>query len=225
MDDLVKKYWDEKIKIWSETSYDAQQPKGIINKIFKKLRKSIDARLQTAITLLIPNIKNRTVLDIGCGVGVLGFSLIQSGCSHYTGIDISEVAIQEAQKRAKICNLTDKMNFLCLDILNIDTFPIADISVGLGLLDWFNLNDVEKIIAKLKDRKILLTYSEEDNSLAEIIHRYYLVKRLQWKKKGVYAYHFKREDMAKILDRYGFKDIIYVKNRQMRFGVIFHNLM
>ncbi len=224
MSHAIKKYWDDKIKTWSQTSYNKHKPKGIINKVFGVLRKSIDARLQTAIELLSPHVKGKIVLDLGSGVGMLGFMLIREGCSRYIGIDISEEAIKECRKKAGSMGLSDRMEFICADIGTLEQFPNADISVGLGLLDWFNLADVAIIMSKLKGRKILFTFSEQDNSFAELVHRLYLVKRLQWKNAGVYAYHFKRSEVGKILKCYGFDNVTYVKNKRMRFGVMFHNL-
>lgn len=222
--DAVKAYWDNKIRIWSETSYDPTRPVGLVNKIFKRLRTSIDARLKYSCEILAPTAKGKSVLDIGCGVGLLGLQLIGAGCSHYTGMDISSIAIEEARKRAQADNKLGSMDFICADLQNIKSFPDADITVGLGLLDWIPLDEVDRLMGKLKGRKILFTYSEQDNSFKEWVHRIYLVKRLEWKKSGVYAYHFKRKDIAEILSRHGFCGIKYVKNRAMRFGVIFHNL-
>lgn len=224
MDDTVKKYWDENIKVWSQTSYDPHEAKGVVNRILGIFRKSIDARLRTAIDLLSPRSKGKTVLDLGSGIGHLGFALIEKDCGRYIGIDISEEAVKECSKRAESVGLSDRMEFICADIATMEQFPNADISVGLGLLDWFNLSEVDTIFSKLRGRKILFTFSEQDNSFGEIIHRFYLVKRLQWKNAGVYAYHFKRSEVDDILRRHGFENITYVKKKRMRFGVIFHNL-
>jgi ubiquinone/menaquinone biosynthesis C-methylase UbiE len=224
MTDTVKKYWDEKIKIWSQTSYNRCRVKGIVNKVLGIFRKSVDARLQTAIAVLAPHVKGKAVLDLGSGLGHLGFALLEQGCSRYIGIDISEEAIKECRQKADSMRLSERMEFTCADIAALQRFPVADISVGLGLLDWFTLRDVDTIVRKLEGRRILLTFSEQDNSIAEIIHRFYLVKRLQWKNAGVYAYHFKRSEIAEILKRHGFEHVTYVKNRKMRFGVMFHNL-
>jgi SAM-dependent methyltransferase len=222
--EAIKSYWNKKIKCWSESSYDGAQPSGIIGRIFKRLRQSVDARLQNTLQILEPYVNGKSVLDIGCGIGLLGLYLIDKGCLRYTGIDISDVAIHEAQKKALAENKADKMNFVCNDIQEMATFPEADITVGLGLLDWISLNGIDQLMAKLKGRKILFTYSEQDNSPAELLHRIYLVKRLKWGKSGVSAYHYTRAQIDDILIRHAFAPVIYVKNRQMRFGVIFHNL-
>lgn len=224
MENPVKKYWDDKIKIWSETSYEKNKKSSFITSIFSKLRKSIDARKETAVNVLEPYIKDKSILDIGCGVGVLGIDLLSKGCAKYIGLDISEIAVEEGRRRAEVAGLSDKMEFICSRLQDIEEFPNADITVALGLLDWITLSEVEGLIKKLKGRKILLTFSEQDNSLNEIIHRFYLVKRLQWKNKGVYAHHFYRSDVDAILKRNGFENIKYIKNNAMRFGVIFHNL-
>lgn len=224
MGNPVREYWDKKIRIWSETSYEKTPQAGLSNKFFSKVRSSVDARMHTALEVFQPYVEGKTILDLGCGVGLLGFALIEMGCERYVGIDISQVAVDEAAAMARGKSLGGKMEFRCANLLSLESFPEADITVGLGMLDWFNLDDVERIIEKLRGRKIVLTFSEQDNSLSEIIHRFYLVKRLQWQNKGVYAYHFRRVEIDTLLARQGFENVKYIKNRQMRFGVLFHNL-
>jgi hypothetical protein len=149
---------------------------------------------------------------------------MERGCSRYTGIDISEVAIEECRRRAASCGLSDRMAFICSGVLENESLPETDIVAGLGLLDWLDPGDVERLLGIAKDRRFLFSYSEQDNSISEIIHRLYLVKRLQWMNKGVYAYHFKRSWVEGILRKNAIDNVTFVRNKKMRFGVIFHNL-
>ena len=45
-------------------------------------------------------IKDRTVLDVGCGTGRYIMALLQRGCGHATGIDISEQMIGHCRAQA-----------------------------------------------------------------------------------------------------------------------------
>jgi 2-polyprenyl-3-methyl-5-hydroxy-6-metoxy-1,4-benzoquinol methylase len=225
MNRAIKDYWNRKIKIWSDTSYNREgKTRGILNKVFQILRKSIDERLQTALQILQPHIKGKSILDLGCGTGNLGFALMERGCSQYIGLDISEVAIEECRRKAASLGLNDKMIFICSNLFDDDSLPQADITTGLGLLDWLHPHDVERLISLMKNHRFLFSYSEQDNSLSEFIHRLYLVKRLQWKNTGVYAYHFKRQFIVNILKKNTMNNVTFMKNKKMRFGVIIHNL-
>ncbi|GAB4317647.1 MAG: hypothetical protein Kow0059_10790 [Candidatus Sumerlaeia bacterium] len=224
MNDAVKQYWDEKIRIWAQTSYRPAHSRGLINRFFAHVRKSIDQRMQTAIQTLAPHVRDRTVLDLGCGVGLLGIHLMAHGCAHYNGLDISEVAVAEGRRLAGEAGLSDRMTFQQAMITGQTPLPDADIVVGLGFLDWLSLDEVRGLFSRLRGRRFLLTYSEQDNSFNEIVHRFYLVKRLQWKRSGVYAYHFRRRDIEEILTQCGMQKVTRIKTRGMRFGVMIHNL-
>lgn len=60
------------------------------------------------------------VLDLGCGLG--GMSLYIASQGHeVTGIDISELAIQNANYLAQVKNLSNKVRFLKHDITKLET--------------------------------------------------------------------------------------------------------
>ena len=54
-------------------------------------------RLRTVINKRFGSVLNKSVLEVGCGIGMMARDLIQSGAL-YTGIDISNVALQKAQE-------------------------------------------------------------------------------------------------------------------------------
>lgn len=224
MSDAVKNYWDEKIRIWAQTSYNPRESRGLLNRFFAFIRSSVDARMQIAIETLAPHVNGRSVLDLGCGVGQLGVHLMRHGCAHYTGIDISPVAVEEAARLAAQAGLSDRMTFRTGEVTKMAAIPEADITVGFGFLDWITIEEVRALFMKLHGRRFVFSYSEQDNSFNEIVHRFYLVKRLQWQNKGVYAYHFRKRDVDAILRDAGFQNITFIKTKAMRFGVMIHNL-
>lgn len=60
-------------------------------------------------------IHDRTVLDVGCGVGGLGVELLRRGAAHVTGLDLSTQAIAEARRWSSRYGLDDKMTFVVAD--------------------------------------------------------------------------------------------------------------
>ena len=63
--------------------------------------------------------KNSHVLDIGCGTGGNSAYLVEKYGCKVTGIDISELMIKKALKRAKDLNLEDKLSFNVGDAYNM----------------------------------------------------------------------------------------------------------
>lgn len=84
------------------------------------LRKYMHRRQYNSIVELIPD--GATVLDAGCGEGVLCFMLAQKGCK-VTGVDLSEPNIQACNNYAAQYNLTDSIIFLVGDVENL---PVED---------------------------------------------------------------------------------------------------
>ncbi|MFH0794948.1 MAG: class I SAM-dependent methyltransferase [bacterium] len=218
----LQAYWDRKIADWERSCYEREKGDGGAN-FMSRLRSSVDARMKTALTLLAPTIADQTVLDLGCGAGVFALLLLNEGARHVVGVDISPVAVELAQRRARESNLHTRTTFICGKVTELD-LPPADFTTALGLLDWMHLGDVEKLLGKLRGRRMLLTYSEKDYSLAELIHRIYLVERLKWTQREVRAYHFTRAEVIERWNRQNLGPHSIIRNRQMRFGAIIHNL-
>ncbi|MFT5503799.1 MAG: 2-polyprenyl-3-methyl-5-hydroxy-6-metoxy-1,4-benzoquinol methylase [Gammaproteobacteria bacterium] len=58
----------------------------------------------------------KTVLDIGCGLGGVDIHLVkQLGAASVTGIDIEEHLIERCQELAKRHNLSNRLNFQCVE--------------------------------------------------------------------------------------------------------------
>lgn len=56
-------------------------------------------------------VKNRDVIDIGCGSGVLGLYAVAQGAKHVYAIDIDESALKHAYENALINDMEPKINF------------------------------------------------------------------------------------------------------------------
>lgn len=73
-------------------------------------------------------IRDRTVLDVGCGVGGLGVELLRRGAAHVTGLDLSTQAIAEARRWSSRYGLDDKTTFVVADGAEAELAP-ADLMV------------------------------------------------------------------------------------------------
>ncbi|MBQ2815765.1 MAG: 50S ribosomal protein L11 methyltransferase [Clostridia bacterium] len=57
-----------------------------------------------------------TLLDIGCGSGILAISSVILGTSYADGVDIDAMAVRVAAENAEINGVEDKTNFICGDL-------------------------------------------------------------------------------------------------------------
>jgi len=59
-----------------------------------------------------------SVLDLGCGPGTTGTELAANAYSSYTGVDISQVAVEKARNRAEAHHRTAKNSYLQADLFS-----------------------------------------------------------------------------------------------------------
>jgi 2-polyprenyl-3-methyl-5-hydroxy-6-metoxy-1,4-benzoquinol methylase len=95
-----------------------------------------------------------SVLDVGCGEGLLQQRLGLSGYSKYVGIDISETAINEASSRQD-----EKTSFICADAVTYTPNELFDVIVFNEALYYFDepLKMVGKYIQYLNENGIFIT--------------------------------------------------------------------
>lgn len=63
------------------------------------------------------NLKNKTVLDVGCGSGILGITALKLGAKHATLIDIDDVAIESSLLNSATNQVEDKVTVIKKDIV------------------------------------------------------------------------------------------------------------
>jgi len=74
--------------------------------------------------------KNKTLLEIGSGVGYLHQVLLEQGAQSAVGIDLAPDMLKEAEKWAAEKNLSDKTNYLQGDFIELlDKVHPADITI------------------------------------------------------------------------------------------------
>lgn len=104
---------------------------------------------------LIPNLKNKLVLDIGCGMGDFAAYCISHGAKHVTGIDISLNMIANAKKRHSHEGLTfEQAAFEDMKVPN-GTIDFVSSSLAFHYIADFQLL-IKKISTALREGGVLL---------------------------------------------------------------------
>jgi 16S rRNA (guanine1207-N2)-methyltransferase len=84
------------------------------NGVFSKER--LDRGSEIFIKTLIPLNLGEDVLDLGCGIGVIGLSLAHFNKANYTLIDVNERAVELAKTNIKRLNLSTRCHALVSNI-------------------------------------------------------------------------------------------------------------
>ncbi len=59
----------------------------------------------------------QTILDVGCGSGILAISALLLGCDKAVGVDIDPLAVKVAKENASLNGLADRCEFTCGDLV------------------------------------------------------------------------------------------------------------
>ena len=106
--------------------------------------------------LLNTDLKSKSVLDCGCGTGILGIVALLCGASHVVGYDIDEWSADNARHNAIINRVDDRYTSLLGDskvLQNIEEqFDIVVANINRNIL----LNDMEVFVAKMKEGATLV---------------------------------------------------------------------
>jgi SAM-dependent methyltransferase len=96
----------------------------------KATRKPTAAKVSSALLDAITEtgVADRTILDVGCGIGDLAIEVVARGAASGTGFDLSAKAIDEARKLAQTRGVGERMRFEVGDGATLD-LPAADIVV------------------------------------------------------------------------------------------------
>eukprot|EP01026_Neomeris_dumetosa_P025202 TRINITY_DN2076_c0_g1_i2.p1 TRINITY_DN2076_c0_g1~~TRINITY_DN2076_c0_g1_i2.p1 ORF type:complete len:345 (+),score=22.81 TRINITY_DN2076_c0_g1_i2:369-1403(+) len=78
------------------------------------------------------NFKDKIVLDVGCGTGILSLFAAQAGAKHVYGVDCSSIA-QQAQEIVKANNMADKVTIIQGKVEEI-TLPVDKVDIIIS--EW-----------------------------------------------------------------------------------------
>lgn len=93
---------------------------------------------------VLPDFKNKSVLDLGCGYGWHCEYAIENGALSVTGVDISQKMLSVAQQKAN----SKKINYICMPIEDID-FKAESFDIVISSLAFHYIKSFEDILKKI----------------------------------------------------------------------------
>jgi SAM-dependent methyltransferase len=212
--EFKSQFWNAKILNWEASRYFCNQG------LSKTRLNSVKKRLDLTSEILSQHAKGKSLLELGCGSGVLLSNLNRQDFKFLVGVDISPTAISRAQQRLK-----DEASFIRGDVTNC-SFPQADCVVGLGLLDWLSLSEIKDLASRLDSTYFLFSFSERKFSSVRMLHQIYTFFSYGiWNSFYVPKYWTEREicDALSPLNRRDFP-IKFVRHPDLSFGCLVTNL-
>lgn len=215
-----KKFWEEKILSWEEGRYEPRKAKGgLLERVADASSRSLRYRIHTGVELLAEHVKGKSVLEIGCGSGLVAQKFIDAGATRYVGFDIAENAIALANKRKADLGWSDKISFRVGTIDGMS--PVTeDIVFSLGVLDWLTDAELETMFARQSGAHFLHAIAEKRVSLSQYAHRAY-VQVAYGHKTGAYRpRYFTAAHIAGLAGKHRSGPFYAFRNPQLSFGAL-----
>lgn len=207
------RYWEEHLESWEASAYfkEGQQKANWWDRLSTVFRgDAMYVRMNTALDLIKPHIKDKTILDVGCASGRFAFQMIEAGAKKVYGTDISSEAVGFANKRAEELKMQGQLDFSVADVVQPSTpLPQVDIVTALGVIEYFDAKDMASFLGNLRTKYILLDfpdYGRKKEFPTWILRQVYIrVNKLP----GVYLYSL--DEFAKIAEPFGFTNLRVIK--------------
>ncbi|MGG7438520.1 class I SAM-dependent methyltransferase [Chryseobacterium arthrosphaerae] len=158
---------------------------------------------QPAMRSLLTPVQDKTVLDMGCGLGHQILSLLQQNPMQITGLDISQKMLSEAQQRIS----SPKVNWACSALEDFD-FGKSRFDLVISSMTLHYTDDLTSLFRKVSDSlkpggqflfsmehpvctAALKPWKELDGEKYWLVNRYSEegLRKQDWLVKGVEKYH------------------------------------
>ena len=132
--------------------------------------------------------ENSTVLDIGCGSGILAIGALLLGAVSALGMDIAPDAIASAQKNAEINGVSDNAKFICANFADYTekqnaTYDIICANISADTI----INLASSFTGHLKHECLLILsgiIKEREQEVTDMIHKQGFVFKEQKEENG-----------------------------------------
>ena len=130
--------FDEEARNWESLYKDSPEERWGLFQSYA--RKRVQARLDLCLSLL-PPVRGRDVIELGCGPGYYGARLIRKG-ANWSGVDLSE-------KMLKLCRRNTRSD--CLIRANVLALPFlpdsCDAMLCIGVLSYLRKREISSLLS------------------------------------------------------------------------------
>jgi SAM-dependent methyltransferase len=219
-----KAFWEHKILGWEEGRYRrANAAGGLLERIADWSSDSLRFRLQITGELLAPYVRDRHVVDVGCGSALLAPAILQAGAASYHGFDLAEAAVRTGRERAAAWGYGERLK---IDLGAVGQLPDVprDLVVSLGLTDWLTDEELGTLFAWSGRADFLHALSEQRASPAQWLHRAYCWVAYGYRTAGYVPRYFTVEHLASLAAPHRQGPCYVYRHPRLSFGALLSSL-
>ncbi|MBA3662133.1 MAG: class I SAM-dependent methyltransferase [Gammaproteobacteria bacterium] len=197
--EVVRKRFEKDAKAF-DAIYQCKKSEfsGWFNRLF---RKPIFERYDIAFEAM-GDLRNKSILDVGCGSGVYAIQCAMKGAKRVKGVDFSYAMLKIAKERAEVHHLNDQCEFELIDFMQMEKQEQFDCAIAMGVFDY--LPDPLPFLKHLKSlTKTRIIASFPGHSL---IREPLRKLRYLLTSKGT-VFFYRQEDIQKLVDQVKFSHV------------------
>tara|TARA_B100001964_G_C14094473_1_gene536335 strand:+ start:300 stop:971 length:672 start_codon:yes stop_codon:yes gene_type:complete len=218
-----KQFWLNKIIGWENGRYNIKDVKSnFLEKFSDKFSSSLMYRQKIAINFLITKIKNKNIVELGCGSGLIANELMHLGAKSYIGIDFATNAIERAKKNTAP-EYKENIHFYEKEILDIKDLK-GDIIFSLGLIDWLTNEEISHLFKLCSGFKFIHSFSEKKLSPYLYLHKLYVYLSYGRKNKNYVPRYFSQNELISFNDFSIQEQIKFYTDKRLKFSKFIYNL-
>ena len=162
-------------------------------------RKSMQERFKQAMQECY-NIKNKKILDIGCGSGRYSVELAKKGPLKVIGVDFSDEMLGLARELARESKVQNTCDFIKADFLKFQFTDKFDISIAIGFFDYFKYPQAAlRKIRNLTQEKVIISFPVRWGLRS-------LIRKIRLKILGCSVYFYSKNQIRGLLKEAGFNN-------------------
>lgn len=135
--------------------------------------------------------KPTTALDVGCGAGRFALALAAGG-TKVIGLDVAADMVKLANEHAASAGVSDRCTFLQEDLFTWDPPERAELTLGIGLLDY--ISDADAMMARLA----AATRGHLVVSFPKLVHPLVPVRAARLRLEHCPVFFYKRADVERL---------------------------
>jgi cyclopropane fatty-acyl-phospholipid synthase-like methyltransferase len=207
-------YWKQHTVSWEASAYfeDTNKKPAFWDKVSTWFRgRGMYVRMDAALKLVAPHVKDKVLLDIGCASGRFPFLLMKAGAKRVIGVDVVPAVIDLANQRRLASPYADRMEFSVLDLGQPGAqFPEVDIVTALGVIEYFNAAELDSILSRMKAKHFLFEFPDSQGRQED---------RVTWQLRRVYlwlnhcpgVYLYSQDEFNAMAASYGYENVWYTR--------------
>jgi cyclopropane fatty-acyl-phospholipid synthase-like methyltransferase len=214
-------YWKQHILSWEAGAYFKDQGRNPpfwdrLSTLFRG--DGMYVRMDAALGIIAPYLKDKTVLDLGCGTGRFAIRMLEAGAARVIGMDVSSAAIEIAERRAQ-GTYRDRLEFRVADLMHPETsLPPAGLITALGLIEYFDAAELDALLGRFQAPHFLLDFPDAQGRT----RNWFL-----WNLRQVYlrfnrcpgVYLYTQDEFRRMAEAHGFHDVRFIRHSIFDYAV------